>query len=100
MAQAIYAEARGESFDGKRAVAHVIMNRSKKQGKSPCAIVKQPGQFVYKTGVGKQWADALRAARNLGSDLTNGALYFKTHTSRIKWRYKLTTSIGGHGFYK
>lgn len=100
IAQAIYAEARGESFDGKRAVAHVIINRSEKLGKNPCVIIKQPGQFKYKTGIGKQWSDALRAAKELGNDLTNGALYFKTHSSRIHWPYKLTVRIGGHGFYK
>lgn len=100
MAQAIYAEAGGESFDGKRAVGHVIINRSKKRGHNPCIIIRQPGQFVYRTGKGKNWEESLRAARNLGRDLTFGALYFKTHTSRVKWKYKPTVRIGGHGFYK
>lgn len=100
IAQAVYAEARGESFDGKRAVAHVIVNRAKRSGERPCVIIRKPGQFVFKTGAGKQWEEAMRAARNLGSDLTAGALYFKTFTSRVKWRYKLTVRIGGHGFYK
>lgn len=100
MAQAIYAEAGGESFDGKRAVGHVIANRSKNSGKNPCIIIKQPGQFVYKTGSGKRWEDSLRAAGNLGNDLTNGARYFKNLRSRVHWNYKLTVRIGGHLFYK
>lgn len=100
MAQAIYAEAGGESFDGKRAVAHVIINRSNKQGKPPCIIIRQPGQFVAKTGHGKNWTESLRAAQNPGADNTFGSLYFKTHSSKVKWNHKLTTKIGGHGFYK
>jgi spore germination cell wall hydrolase CwlJ-like protein len=100
MAQAIYAEAGGESFDGKRAVGHVINNRVKKHGKNPCIIIKQPGQFVYRTGKGKRWEESLRAARNLGNDLTSGAMYFKALRSRVKWNYKLTVRIGGHLFYK
>lgn len=100
MAQAIYAEAGGESFDGKRAVGHVINNRVKKRRSSPCIVIKQPGQFVYKTGKGKRWEDSLRAAKNLGSDLTRGALYFKNLRSKVKWNYKFTVRIGGHQFYK
>lgn len=100
MAQAIYAEAGGESFDGKRAVGHVIVNRSKKNGQRPCIIIKQPGQFVYKTGKGKNWEESLRAARNLGADVTSGARYFKNLRSRVRWNYKFTVRIGGHQFYK
>ena len=102
MAQAIYAEAGGESFDGKRAVGHVIINRAKKGrfGDRPCIVIRQKGQFVYKTGKGKNWEESLRAAKNLGADLTKGALFFKTLTSRVKWRYSFTVRIGGHQFYK
>lgn len=102
MAQAIYAEAGGESFDGKRAVGHVIMNRTKKGrfGSRPCIIIKQPGQFVYKTGKGRNWEESLRAAKNLGSDPTMGALFFKTLTSKVRWAYRFTVRIGNHSFYK
>ncbi len=100
VAQAVYAEARGESFDGKRAVAHVINNRSKKRGIGYCKVIRQAGQFKFRTGVGKQWEDSLRAARNLGSDLTAGAMYFKAHYSKQRWKYKMTIRIGGHSFYK
>lgn len=100
MAQTIYAEAGGESFDGKRAVGHVIINRSKKRGVSPCVIVMQRGQFVRKTGSGKNWKESVRAAQNLGYDLTHGSHYFKAVTSRVKWKYRYTVRIGGHLFYK
>ena len=100
MAQAIYAEAGGESFDGKRAVGHVIINRAEKTGKNPCIIIRQPGQFVYKTGKGKSWKESLRAAKSLGRDITNGALYFKNLTSKVRWKHKFTVRIGRHLFYK
>lgn len=100
MAQAIYAEAGGESFDGKRAVGHVILNRSKRKDSRPCVIIKQPGQFKYRTGTGKNWEQSLRAARSLGSDPTKGALYFKNTRSKVRWGYSFTVKIGGHLFYK
>lgn len=102
MAQAIYAEAGGESFDGKRAVGHVIMNRTKEGrfGSSPCIVVKQRGQFVRKTGKGRNWEESLRAAKNLGHDLTSGSLFFKTVTSRVHWNQRYVMRIGGHHFYK
>ena len=100
VAQAIYAEARGESFDGKRAVGHVIMNRSRKRGKTPCVIIRQPGQFKYKTGSGKSWQQSLKAARELGYDLTKGALFFKNTSSKTRWGYSFTVKIGRHLFYK
>lgn len=100
IAQAVYAEAGGESFDGKRAVVHVIMNRSKKQGKEPCSIIKQPYQFKYRSGSGKQWQDSIRAAKEFGKDITAGALYFKAVYSKVRWNHRLTTKIGRHLFYK
>ena len=103
VAQAIYAEAGGESHDGKRAVGHVIMNRTKQKRfgtSNPCIIIKQRGQFKYKTGHGRNWEESLRAAKNLGADLTNGSLFFKNLRSKVRWNYKFTIRIGGHQFYK
>ncbi len=102
MAQTIYAEAGGESFAGKRAVGHVIMNRTRSKlfSKGVCSVTQQRGQFVRKHGRGRNWEESLRAAKNLGSDLTKGALYFKTHGSRVKWKLRYVLSIGGHQFYK
>lgn len=50
LAQTVYHEARGESEDGWKGVAHVIMNRSKANksywgGNSVASVCKQPGQF-------------------------------------------------------
>ncbi len=66
IADTVYYEARGEGEQGMRAVAHVILNRSKEQGVSPCVIVKRPNQFA--TGpskhYNKQWKLAKRISLN------------------------------------
>lgn len=100
IAEAIYFEARGENIIGQQAVGHIILNRSAKQGKPPCVIIKQPGQFVYKKHkVDKRtWERVYAIAQNLGEDPTFGATYFQT--GKVKWKYKMTVRIGGHSFYK
>lgn len=103
LAQAVYHEARGESDMGKRAIVHVILNRSKKFHKTPCEVLRQPGQFQIKfkrSYSGKAWRDANKIAYYPGKDPTGGAIYFKNRSSATSWKYKLTTSIGNHNFYK
>jgi spore germination cell wall hydrolase CwlJ-like protein len=102
VAQAVYAEARAESTVGQRAVAHVILNRTK-SGRFPktlCGVVKQPGQFAYKTGSGPQWYKIRQVVVNLGSDPTGGALFFKARHSTARWARRLVATIGNHLFYK
>ncbi|RZK44062.1 MAG: cell wall hydrolase [Hymenobacter sp.] len=103
IAQAIYGEARGESDLGKRGVAHVILNRSKKFHKTPCEVLRQPGQFQIKLKrrySGKAWRDAYKIAYYPGKDPTGGAIYFKHRKNSMAWGFKLTTAIGNHNFYK
>jgi spore germination cell wall hydrolase CwlJ-like protein len=103
LAQVIYLEARGESTLGQRAVAHVVINRSKKTGKPICAVIKQPGQFQVKfrsSYFGYAWDNAVKIARSPGIDITKGSLYFKSKSSRARWNLKHMTSIGNHSFYK
>jgi N-acetylmuramoyl-L-alanine amidase len=103
IAQAIYAEARGEPDSGKRAVAHVIINRSKKQGIPPCVIIRQPNQFQFKAKAkysGKVWEKCWQIANYPGSDPTGGALFFRQAKIKGSWGHKLTTSIGHHNFYR
>ena len=47
VAQAVFHEARGESVQGQRAVADVVMNRARsgRWGGSACAVVNAPSQF-------------------------------------------------------
>ena len=104
VAQTVYYEARGEGENGMRAVAHVIYNRAKNSGKSPCIIVREPNQFVRGRVVKDKrgWEVAKRIASNPGSDLTNGATYFHNLTVRPRWSYnlKVTYKWGNHIFYR
>jgi N-acetylmuramoyl-L-alanine amidase len=103
LAAAIYHEARGESEIGKRAVAHVVMNRSKARKLTPCQVVKQPNQFHFKVRVtysGADWNNAVRIAKNPGSDPTGGAHYFHNKSVQPNWGKRLTVVIGNHKFYR
>ena len=103
IAQVVHAEARGESVLGQRAVGHVIINRSKKLKKTPCEIIRQPGQFQVKLKQryrGESWRKAYSVAYNLGKDVTGGALYFVKRGVQVTWNARITTSIGHHNFYK
>jgi spore germination cell wall hydrolase CwlJ-like protein len=103
IAQAIYAEARGESDLGKRAVAHVILNRSKKRKLTPCQVIREPGQFNFNHKAkykGRDWDKAWQIANYSGLDPSGGASYFKVTNVRVSWGKKLTTVIGNHSFYK
>lgn len=99
IAEAIYAEARGESLEGQRAVAHVILNRMKdsRWPSTAKAVVRQPRQFVTRRGSGSTWEHCLRVASNPGDDLTEGALFFATYNA---WPNKRKHGrIGGHLFF-
>ena len=103
LAEVIYLEARGEEKAGQRAVAHVVLNRSKKTKKTICQVVREPRQFQVnfrKSYVGKTWADVYKVASNPGIDPTGGATSFKTAYSRAKWNLKFLIQIGNHRFYK
>lgn len=104
IAQAVYGEARGESDLGKRAVAHVILNRAKKRGITPCQVIREPGQFQFKYKTkysGKTWKKCYTLALYPGGDPTGGATYFRVRKLGGTWgRLRITTSIGNHNFYK
>lgn len=103
VAEAVYYEARGEGSRGMQAVANVIYNRTKsaKFKNTPCAVIKQPGQFLYKRhGIKnvKLYQKATDAARLMSKDITGGALYFQT--TKIRHRRGFTVRIGNHNFFK
>lgn len=103
IAQVVHAESRGESELGQRAIVHVILNRAKKLNKSPCEIIRQPGQFQVNFRQkfnGKSWKKAWQVANYPGKDPTGGAMYFKNTKSTVRWKKKLTTVIEHHEFYK
>lgn len=104
VADTVYYEARGEGEEGMRAVAHVIFNRAKQEGVSPCIIVRRPNQFAKGPSRRKdsEWRLAKKVSLNPGWDLTRGATYFHNRSVRPYWikSLKVTFTWGGHIFYR
>jgi N-acetylmuramoyl-L-alanine amidase len=108
LAKIIYAEARGESYQGQVAVGAVVMNRlaSTDFPDTVKAIIEQPRAFTAVDDGQYQLqpnATAYRAAQDAvkGADPTGGALYYfnpETATSKWIWSRKQTVKIGRHIF--
>ena len=111
LARAIYAEARGESFEGQIAVGAVIINRMNSSlfPNTVESVLYQPGQFkCVENGQINQVPNqnAYRAARRAvdGVDPSKGALFFfnpdKSENPAAFDRYEVTVRIGDHVFAK
>ncbi|MCL6453687.1 MAG: spore cortex-lytic enzyme [Alicyclobacillus sp.] len=108
MAHTVYAEARGEPFEGQVAVAAVILNRlqSPKFPNTIPGIIYQPGAFtsVSDGQINLQPnAEAMKAVMDAvhGWDPSHGALYYfnpATATSSWIWSQPEITKIGDHIF--
>ncbi|MEG0221651.1 MAG: cell wall hydrolase [Clostridia bacterium] len=108
LARVIYAEARGEPYQGKVAVGAVIVNRVKSSRfpNSIADVVYAPGQFctVRDGQINlRPSQEAFNAARDAisGIDPSNGALYFynpRTSTSRWIFSRPVKAAIGNHRF--
>lgn len=108
LARVIYAESRGEPFEGQVAVGAVLMNRLRDSRfpKSLSQIIFKRGEFCTVRD-GQIWKnpshEAIKAARlaAAGWDPTGGAVYFynpaKT-TSRWIWSRPVVNRIGNHIF--
>lgn len=121
LAQNIYFEARSEPTAGRRAVAHVVMNRvaSSRFPSTVCEVVRQGGESRrYKCQFSwwcdglsddvknaKAWKDAERLASfvywGLSQDMTEGALWYHADYVKPRWRtaFKKGPTIGRHIFY-
>jgi N-acetylmuramoyl-L-alanine amidase len=110
LAQLVCGEARGESYEGKVAVAAVILNRTldKRFPDSVAGVVYQTNAFesvdngeIYR-GTTAECHKAARAAIS-GWDPTNGAVFFyapaKTSNAYI-WSRPIVRVIGAHNFAK
>lgn len=108
LARVIYAEARGENFEGQIAVGAVVLNRLKNPGfpKTIQEVIYQPGAFtavddrqIHLTPNDQAYQAALAALN--GEDPSNGALYYynpRLATDRwIKGR-PVVRQIGNHTF--
>jgi spore germination cell wall hydrolase CwlJ-like protein len=117
LAGAIYFEARGETVQGKLAVARVVMNRTITRINTVCGVLTEPGQFsgFTKSKVREtmkkndpSWSEAYSIALHVmktkydrTKDITKGSQYFQVktipHDSRI---YTVQTVIGNHKFLR
>ena len=124
LAENIYYEAGGESFEGKLAVAQVTMNRvsSGKFKSSVCGVVKQKDvingsivcQFSWFCSVAQnmarnkyQWEESLVVARKaltepVAHDILHNqnALYYHATYVKPGWNKPVVTKIGNHIFYR
>lgn len=114
LAMAIHHEARGESIQGKRAVANVIFNRVKHREfpNSIRAVVTQKGQFQWyrnhKLRSKKPISAETRALAaklynefrtNKRVDNTRGSLFFVSNRVHPAPRAYFIKRIGGHKFF-
>ncbi|WP_224726195.1 spore cortex-lytic enzyme [Paenibacillus vietnamensis] len=108
LARIIYAESRGEPYEGQVAVGAVVLNRVESSSFPDTikGVIEQPraftavddGQYKLKPNETAYQA-AMEAVR--GIDPTNGALYYfnpETATSKWIWSRKQTLKIGRHVF--
>lgn len=115
LAKAIYFEARGESLEGRLAVAEVILNRAA-SGRYPttiCSVVTQPaqfsfirrGQFPRVDADSECWRDALAIAdiarKELVDQIAPNVLWYHATYVAPSWGRRLTrvARIGTHVFY-
>ncbi|HHV64376.1 MAG TPA: spore cortex-lytic protein [Peptococcaceae bacterium] len=108
LARIIYAEARGESFEGQVAVGAVVLNRVQHPDfpKTIREVIYQPGQFTavkdkqIELTPDERAYQAAQAALE-GLDPSNGALYYynpKTATDKWIRTRSVIRNIGNHCF--
>ena len=108
LARLVYAEARGESYKGKVAVAAVVLNRVRSAAfpNTISGVIFQSGAFDC-VADGQLWLtpdqDSIRAASDAlaGWDPTSGCVYYynpATATSSWIWSREVRLTIGAHAF--
>jgi spore germination cell wall hydrolase CwlJ-like protein len=117
IARTLFAEAAGETLEGKKAVASVIWNRANGNKDSLLDIIKKPKQFscwnsgMPKAGTGQAWNDCLSIAKEMingtFSPTTKHSHYYAPAKADPKWAYVKTKKgkvlrehddIGNHRF--
>lgn len=117
LANLIYCEARGESYDGKLAVGSVVVNRilSSKFPDTMAGVIYQSGQFAPVTSTKNSFVEALaydkaanssgcyKAAQEAMSGITNveNCVFFQTlaYLERVERLDVVRYTLGNHGFY-
>jgi spore germination cell wall hydrolase CwlJ-like protein len=119
VAALLVAEAGCDKQPGMLGVAEVIRNRARTKGKTPIAIIKQPGVFsslndtdlgslIHKNQDHPQFTAALRIANVLLQrpeslpNTTRNATHFDNVRNAPYWTHaaKVTVTIGNHRFYR
>lgn len=101
IARVVYAEARGEIFEGQVAVATVVLNRfeSGKFGSSVKRVVFARSQFAVSRKHSEQGMLAVEMAIQRRGDYPDNMFYFQA-SKRKTWRnFVYLERIGGHSFY-
>jgi len=107
----IYHEARGESYIGQLAVAHVTLNRAARQHRSLEEVVKAPYQFswtfqknVYFPTETRAFMSCMRIALKAMTtdDFTDGATFYHSQNVEPVWKNEMTyvAQYGNHIFYR
>lgn len=109
----IFHEARGESLQGQKAVANVVINRSLQSGKSICHEVKRKHQFswykphkedkLFNIGYDNFEKYSKIAIEVLfENDNTYGSQFFHNPSVKPYWidKMKKTITYGNHIFYR
>lgn len=109
MTEAIFKEANTEDFNGKVAVAHVVMNRAKDKNKkfprTICGVVNH-SHFTYNGKINKRYEDLRDIAHKVITgkikDNTNGSTHFHHVKVKPKWskQYVFKIRHGKHLFYR
>jgi hypothetical protein len=102
IARVVYAEARGEPFEGKVAVAAVVLNRfeSGKFGRTVKKVVFARNQFAVSRRYNDECMAAVTAAIDQRDAFPDDMYYFQVSKSK-RWRnFKYYTRIGHHSFYR
>ena len=109
LTRVVYGEARGETDEGKKAVAWVVKNRSNKSGKSIQFEATKKSQFCCYSGEMKEKDSkeeceeiAQDVINGYSSDPTDGATHFYSGNKTPSWAKgkKPCATIGGHKFFK
>ena len=115
MAEALYFEARGDGEKGMTAVANVIMNRAKANGKTPYDVIVKPHQFSYlsrkslvvhdKENHHKSMVISAMALTGNLKDVTNGSTHYIAPKRLVrvpKWAKEMekTVVVRDHQFFR
>jgi spore germination cell wall hydrolase CwlJ-like protein len=101
IARVVYAEARGEKFDGKVAVAAVVINRFESGlfGSTVKKVVLARNQFAVSRRYNDECMAAVAAAIHQHDVFPDDMYYFQASKSK-HWRsFDYYTRIGHHSFY-